>query len=212
MNTWPNNVLVPPSALSWASGHKHCTEKTNSRRISDSCSVALRNFTLLHSEFQREVNIVTVFHQHSCHNSCWRTWFPFTSFRQLNSLDYRSKQTSILLMSLFSLLPDHFAWHTFHKAPGLSSDPDRSKEHHTNNQFRPLNCNGYGPISSHCYPQAASKRMLNAITPVRAYNTAGTALALLNETLPNKKWFWDFSYRKKENSKVHLLIFQVKQS
>lgn len=33
----------------------------------------------------------------------------------------------------------------------------------------------------------ASKRMLNAMTPVRAYNTAGTALALLNETLPNKK-------------------------
>lgn len=33
----------------------------------------------------------------------------------------------------------------------------------------------------------ASKRMLNTITPVRAYNTAGTALALLNETLPNKK-------------------------
>lgn len=56
----------------------------------------------------------------------------------------------------------------------------------------------------------ASKRMLNAITPVRAYNTAGTALALLNETLPNKKRFWDFSYRKKEYSKVHLFIFQVK--
>ncbi len=57
-------------------------------------------------------------------------------------------------MSLFPLLPDRLAWHTFHKAPGLSSDPDRSNEHHTNNQFHPLNCNGYGPISSHCYPQA----------------------------------------------------------
>lgn len=38
----------------------------------------------------------------------------------------------------------------------------------------------------------ASKRMLNAMTPVRAYNTAGTALALLNETLPNKKTIMGF--------------------